>query len=494
MSSVTDLRLSRRGVLAGLGGLAMVGSAHAQTPVASPVPPRRIPSLRIGVSSLASTQSMDGMWLASLVYDSPFTWNADGRLLPAVASPTSFRGGSRFGLRVRSAVMASDGAIMTLDHLSHTIENLLESDAGWRFAWLDTLEIDGDTLWLSFSRPDASVMATLAHPAMHVMVNQLGTGPFVATGTSPSSASYRRNHLFWQVGRPHIDHLEVVEIQDDTQRSTSMATGELDILPNVPLLDVPMLANEPTVYLVGGPSNRLCHIQVRTDIAPLQDKRVRQILAAAIDRTSLVKIATADQAQAAPTLFPPDDWTEDVEPPDRLSAEAVRTALRDLGLPSDIRLHLLADNADSTLANTAVVLQDQLANCGISLSITLLDGEELALAVQHREYDLLVSYSEPWRDPHELVWPLLASDSVSNWSGYNSVEVDVALRAAIARSDREFRVGRYSRLEQIIMRDAPVIPLFRPHVWDAVSTRFPGYAALPPTTSRGLMTVLPTGM
>ncbi|MCO5217986.1 MAG: ABC transporter substrate-binding protein [Thermomicrobiales bacterium] len=489
---MTDHRLTRRGLLAGLGGLAMTGVAWAQTPVASPTPVRRIPSLRIGVSSLESAQGMDAMWLASLVYDAPLTWNAANRILPAIYSPTTFQGGSNIGLRLRTGVMASDGTLTSLHHLEAAIEQLADSESGWRLAWLNDIEINGDTLWLDLSRPDASITATLAHPSMHVLVNQHGTGPFVPQEETASGALYRRNHLFWQVSRPHIDRLDVIEISDDTQRSIAMATGELDILPNVPLLDVPMLANEPTVYLVGGPSNRLCHLQVRTDVMPLRDKRVRQILAAAIDRAALVKIATADQSQPASTLLPPDDWIQDVETPDHLSPETVRAELRDLGLPADIRLHLLADNADSTLANTAVVLQDQLANCGISLSITLLDGEELDAAVRGDEYDLLVSYSEPWRDPHELVWPLLASDGVNNWSRYDSVEIDTVLRAAIALSDREFRIGRYSRLERIILRDAPVIPLFRPHVWDAVSTRYPGYTALPPTTCRGLMTVLPT--
>ena len=118
--------------------------------------------------------------------------------------------------------------------------------------------------------------------------------------------------------------------------------------------------------------------------------------------------------------------------------------------------------------------------------------EQLTEATATGDYDLLVSYSEPWRDPHELVWPLLSSDGTHNWSGYDSVEVDTLLAAAIALSDPEFRRARYTRLESIVRKHVPCIPLFHPYVWDAVSAAYPGYAHLPPATSRRLMTLLPT--
>lgn len=498
MYSVTNLSMSRRALIAGLGGFAVAGSAHGQTPIASPVPPMRIPKLRVGVASLAyanesaSHFSLDAMWLGSLLYDAPFAWNASAKIIPALFGLAAGSSGASVGLRVNAGVMTHAGIPVTLDHLAQTLTRLQRSSQSWRLQFLEDIALIDDTLWIRFDRPDMSLPATLAHPAMAVTVGDDGTGPFVLTDSTPGIYTYTRNNLFWQVSRPHIDALEVVEIADDSQRSTAMATGELDILPNVPLLDVPMLENEPAVYLVGGPGNRVCHLQVRTDVAPLSDPRVRQILSAAIDRKSLVTIATANQADPAFTLFAPDSWIQDADSVEEISASDVRRMLRELGLPSEIRLQLLADNADSTQANTAVVLQDQMANCGISLGITLLEGQELADAKANGDFQLLVGYSEPWRDPHELVWPLLSTGGSNNWSGFASPEVDTLLRAAIVINDTDFRIGRYSRLEYLIQREVPVIPLFRPFSWDAISVKYPGYEALPAATSRGLMTLLTT--
>lgn len=435
---------------------------------------------------------MDGMWLNSLTHDSPFQWNSAGTVLPGIASRAADESTTRLGLRVRLGTLAQDGTPVTPQHFLQAIIRLQSSPDSWRLDHVRDAYVADDICWIITDRQDLSLQATLAHPSMAVFVNRVGTGPFQRGIATRAQAPYGRNTLFWQIERPHIDELQVIAIADDVQRSTAMATGELDVLPNVPLLDVPVLAAEPTIYLVGGASNRLCHLQAKLDIPPLNDVRVRQILSAAIDRASLVSIATAGQAEVATTLFPPQGWTDEIEALTTISADSVRKELRDLGLPTDIRLHLLTDNDDATLANTAVVLQDQFANIGISLSITLLDGVELADAVANGDYDLLVSYSEPWRDPHELVWPLLSSQGVDNWSGFASAEVDTLLRAAVMLDDDDFRIGRYTRLENLVRRDVPVIPLFRPYVWDAVSTRYPGYSALPPATSRGMMTLLPT--
>ena len=485
--------------MAAIGGAGVARSALAQTPEASPGALIRIPKLRIGVGSspeivpATSAIGMDAMWLSSLMYDAPMRWNDEGEVIPGVFSTTASSRSSVVNLRNRASAMFSDGSLVTARHAAASLTAIRNSRHGWRLQNVeDVSELDDGSLQIQMDRADASLMANLCHPLFGLDAGGIGTGPFVPVSSDSDSAIYRRNHLFWQVSRPHIDQLEVVYIPDDTQRSTAMATGELDVLPNVPLLDVPTLDNEPTVYLVGGPTNRLCHLQLRLSEPVLANQRVRQILSGAINRTGLVSVATADQAEPTSTLFADDEWTEDVDEVDQIPSDEVRAELQVLGIPSDLRLHLLADNADATLANTAVVLQEQLANCGISLSITLLEGDELDDAIATGGYDLLVSYSEPWRDPHELVWPLLSSLGPLNWSGYDSVEVDTLLKAATALSNEEFRRERYTRLEGIIQKDVPCIPLFRPYVWDAVRVDHPGYAPLPPATSRGLMTLLPT--
>lgn len=492
-------RFSRRSLLAGIGGLGVSRHLSAQTPEASPVPDIRIPRLRVGlgvvpnINAPVTARTLDEMWLSSLIYDSPLRWNAAGNVIGGLFRITPDTRSTKISIEPRMTSIFTDGTVVTSNHLVETLTALEGTAEAWRLQYVENYSVDDDgVLHIKLGKPDQSLIASLAHPRFGIESHGLGTGPFQPGINKSESIILRRNPMFWQIGRPHIDELEIKYIADDVQRTTAATTGEIDIMPNVPLLDVPVLQQEPALYLVGGSSNRLCHLQIQTSIPALSNARVRRVLSAAIDRAGLVTVATADQAEPTSHLFAPEYWTEDVPGAEHLPSGDVREQLTQLGIPPDWRLHLLTDNADATLANTAVILQEQLANCGISLSITLLEGDDLADAIRNGDYDLLVSYSEPWRDQHELVWPLLASNGPANWSGFNNVEVDTLLRAAIALPDLEFRSARYTRLENIIQREVPVIPLFRPYVWHAVNARYPGYSALPPATSRGMLTLLPT--
>jgi peptide/nickel transport system substrate-binding protein len=253
-----------------------------------------------------------------------------------------------------------------------------------------------------------------------------------------------------------------------------------------------MLRDDPTVYLAGGPSNRVCLLQVNLEATALQDARVRRLISRAIDRERLVQVATAGQATPTGLLFPADSWAGgEVEDVDALSGESIREELRLLGIPTDLRLRLLTNNADATLANTAVVLQEQLASCGIALSVDLLEDADLEEAIRLRDYDIVAAYTEPWRDPHELVRPLLGTDGLRNFSGYADERVEVLIRGGILREDRAFRRERYTLIERAVQEDVPVIVLFHPYSFDAVSAQVTGYSTLPPVTARGLLTVQP---
>src|SRR5699024_8084099 len=100
-------------------------------------------------------------------------------------------------------------------------------------------------------------------------------------------------------------------------------------------------------------------------------------------------------------------------------------------------------------------------------SIELLDGIELENAVRARDFDLLAAYTRPWRDPHELVRPLLASDGYANRSGYDAPQVDGMIRGATMVSDQDLRREKYTELQDRVLEDVPIIVLFRPYYFDA---------------------------
>lgn len=507
----SGITFSRRHLLlAASAAVAMPGRARAQTSVAEPESggvARRPVVVRVGMAAFPETfdpfaaRSLEHLWIGSLLFDAPARWTAEGTILPALGLGWGTSAwGHALEIALRPDARFHDGAPMTADDVRFSLERLRFGGPAvpgtWRMEHVWRIEsLASGSVRIVFDEPDAAFPSSLASPVLSVMRDtddpaktRGGTGPFSVGYIAADVIILRRNPWFWQLGRPHVESLHLREIPGDTERSTALVTGAIDLMPNVPLLDVPMLRAEPSVQLVGGPSGHLCLLHVNLHGPHLQDARVRRVLSAAIDRGRLVQVATAGQAEGSALLFPERSWARaNVEEPPQRNAETTRAELAALGIRNDLRLHLITDNADATLANTAVVLQEQLAYCGIALTVELLDGPDLREAIRLGAYDLLASYTRPWRDPHELVRPLLASDGTGNRSAYADAEVDGLIRGATITPDRATRQERYARLQERVLEDMPVIPLFRPFYFDAMSQRLTGYRLLQPVTARGLM-------
>jgi peptide/nickel transport system substrate-binding protein len=263
-------------------------------------------------------------------------------------------------------------------------------------------------------------------------------------------------------------------------------TGTVDLLIDAPLLDVPTLKEDPGVALVGGPTNRLCLLTVNLRSQAVGDPRLRRLISSAIDREDLVGAATANEATATSTLIPVDHWAgleHDIETPDPAD---IRAQLEALGAPPGIELRLVASGADASLANACVLLQEQLAWAGIALSLDLLDDTEFEEEMDQGTWDLAMTYTRYWRDPHELMRPLVTSDGSANAGGYTNNRIDYLVNLAARARIEDFRGDLYRTIQRIVIEDVPVIPLFFPNYFDAMSTRLQNYPFFLPVSASAM--------
>ncbi|MGB3328559.1 MAG: hypothetical protein WBA46_06355, partial [Thermomicrobiales bacterium] len=106
----------------------------------------------------------------------------------------------------------------------------------------------------------------------------------------------------------------------------------------------------------------------------------------------------------------------------------------------------------------------------------------------NRDYDLFITYTPPWCDPHELVRPLLHSDGPDNLMGYRNSLVDRLIERAIADPDQATRADAYKRIQEVLLVEVPLIVLFFPNYYDAMSARIQEYGWYPPVRAIGMRT------
>jgi peptide/nickel transport system substrate-binding protein len=216
---------------------------------------------------------------------------------------------------------------------------------------------------------------------------------------------------------------------------------------------------------------------------------MRALISSAINREDLVRAATAGEAMPASSLIPQGHWAALEGEMVVAAPDDVRGQLQALGEPPGMELRLIASSRDASLANACVLLQEQFAWAGIALSLDLLDDAELDASLDGGDWDLQMTYMPWWRDPHELIRPLVVSDGVMNASGYASNRVDYLAGLACRARDHAERGYLYHAIQEIIARDVPVIPLFFPNHYDATNERLESYPFFPPESAAAMARV-----
>ena len=406
-------------------------------------------------------------------------------------------------LHIRSDALFADGTSIRPEDVVASMRRARENAVGTSDAWrwehvVSISHVEGNMVRLDLSQPDASIPSLLSTWRVPVVPESWIAGASGMPAWAPASGSFQldyvmegrmrfsRNDGFFQVGRPRLTGVLCNAPTGAISRATELVAGGVDIVIDAPLLDVPMLKEDPSVILVGGATNQLCLLTVNLRSSAVARRQFRHLVSSAIDRQRLVEAATANEAVPAMALIPPDHWAGLDLAAEAADPDDVRTQLEELGEPPGIELRLVASDADASLANACVLLQEQLAFAGIALSLDLLSDSEMALEMEQGTWDLLMSYTEAWRDPHELVRPLLTSDGSLNASGYDNDRVNYLVDLATRARSNEYRGGLYQTIQQIVANDVPVIPLFFPNYYDAMSERIGNYAFYPPISATAM--------
>lgn len=508
-------RLSRRDLLrwpAGISAAALI-SVHrvraapsGDTPIRGGVPLVALAAVPDTLDPQRTTQ-LSARHLTSQLYGSVLRPNTAGDVIPDVAMAIlASPDGLSLTLYLRPGIAFHDGAPVQSRDVVASLERLGDRSISAKNAWrlehvTDLAAPDQTRIVIHLRQPDLSLPASLAAGCAAILPADTfrrgdpfatgalppGTGPFMFHAwESGGRLNLTRNPGYWRQPRPFFDGLVVSYAPEDASRTTAIVTLAVDVIEDAPLLDIATLKQDNRIVLVGGPSRRLCALRLNLRRDQMRDVRLRRLVAAAIDRTALVKAATADQAIPSMTLFPDDFWGALKKDVPAAASGKVRQGLTDLGYPAGLSLVLLCPEQDATLANAAILLQEQCAQAGVAVTLQLLAPSALARTQADGDYDLVMTWQGPWLDPHELVRPLLASDGVENTGGYANPALDRLIDAANLPADQDVRVGLYQEIQETMLQDVPWIVLFHPDQYHAAVARLRGLTAYAESSLAGL--------
>jgi ABC-type transport system substrate-binding protein len=203
-----------------------------------------------------------------------------------------------------------------------------------------------------------------------------------------------------------------------------------------------------------------------TRTKPLADRRVRQAIAHAIDRDAILQDVYFGQYTAARGILPPGTlgfnpkltgYLYDLTRARELLVEAGYPGGR--GLPP---LTIWSGAKRNDIVREHELIRKSLAAAGIVVDIRYdTTWSSFSKMVEEGKLPIFMwAWYADVPDPDNFLTKLFHSSSPRNFFGYSNAAVDGLLTSARSVGDSQRRVELYRRAEQLILDDAPIVPIF----------------------------------
>ncbi len=220
--------------------------------------------------------------------------------------------------------------------------------------------------------------------------------------------------------------------------------------------------------------------------SPLRMKALRKAINYAFDREKMVKYFRKNVGYPATAGFIPNglpSFNDKIVKGYHYDPEKVRQLLLEAGYPEgkdlpEITLH----TTDNYLEQTEFI-QSQLADNNIRVRISVDKPSVLRQAVASCEYNFFKkSWVGDYADEENFMSLFYSKNFApmgSNYTHYKNPEFDVLFEKVVREQNREVKNALYQKMDQMLIDDAPVVPLYYDQVIRLVSTRIQGLTTNP---------------
>jgi peptide/nickel transport system substrate-binding protein len=413
---------------------------------------------------LSPANTADGRSILFNVYEGLVKADKDGKLQPAVASEYRIeQDGLVYRFSIRQGLSFHDGSPLTAEDAKFTLEAAI--GANFRgFTQIDRIDVSGNTLTITLKAPDPEFLPYLTQGIVprnnpDREKNPVGTGPFIIESyTVQQSLVLRKNPHYWKEGFPKLDKVTVVFVADSDALLLSLQGGNVD---GAGVTSSIVQQLDPSRFdVVAGYSNSVQLLALNNASPPLDDVRVRQAIAYAVDIPQIIDTAFYGQGEVSGSPLIPGlsaYYEESLRSPYSRDGDRAKRLLSEAGLPSGFPLEITVPSNYTMHVDTAQVIVNQLKAAGINAGIRLVDWATwLSDVYRGRKYQAtIVSLDDSGTPltPRSFLSRYL-STSGSNFVNFNSPDYDRVYSAALLEPDEAKRIGLYKEAQKILVGSA----------------------------------------
>jgi ABC-type transport system substrate-binding protein len=336
-------------------------------------------------------------------------------VVPVLAEKWSFPDPKTFVVELRRGVKFQNGEELTAEHVKAAFDAFVSPEKPGRrgvvLKALGKIEVAGKhtVRWL-LPKPDLSAIAAASHLlvpplARHSMTREqfeakpIGSGPYKVVDWPKDGTVRLEAWDGYRGGKAFPEKLIVRHVPEPSTRVFELAAGTAQVAAAIPIEAIPMIQGNPkleVVSLTGG--SALSHvINLYKTAPPLRDKRVRQAMNYAVDRTAIVRsILGGRGAPMSAPLWPGWLGASDEVRPYAYDPEKAKALLIEAGYPNGFSFRwTVSQGVFMKDIEVAQAVANQLAKVGIKATVQPVERARLLAERNEGEYDVI-----------ELIWTM----------------------------------------------------------------------------------------
>jgi ABC-type transport system substrate-binding protein len=373
----------------------------------------------------------------------------------------------RSWLRVIDPEAPSPLATLMLD-----VEGAGEYLAGQADADAVGLRANGNQVEVDLVRPAGEFPSIVASPTFAIVPDGIddagafdaegfvGSGGYVLAEETPTGMRLQRNEHYW-AGPPPIATVHLIGDLGGRSSVTAFEEGDLDYAP-VGDIDASWIRFDPDLgpRLRTVPSLSTEYLGFDTTRPPFDDVRVRSAFAQAVDWQRLVRLAGSSTIVPATSMVPPGipgrserNFLPAHDP------DAARGLLTEAGFPGGRGFPQVTYLSGGGTVDGGFVADIE-RELGIDIRYEAMDfGSYFGRIDTEPPHIWSLGWVADYPGANDFLGVLLGTGASNNYAGWSNPDFDAAVQEAGRTTDPAEARAAYDRAEEIVQREAPIIPI-----------------------------------
>lgn len=297
--------------------------------------------------------------------------------------------------------------------------------------------------------------------------NCAGSGPYTIESFEPLEQIEFKRFDKWKAGPlPALERVIYRRIESDSTRRSLIESGDADVALSLSRKDVSDLTKSASINIYGTAAvSSTWSVDMNTQEAPFNNRKVREAIAYAIPYEEIVK--TAFYGRGVPLIGhkESDPYPSDYPVPGVYSYDLgkAKQLLAEAGFKDGFKTKLYFNQDYVSFAQPmSLLIQDSLRKIGIEVEIVNIPGSSFFDELGKHKMSMVIKNFQSWLNYPEyfFLWNFDGKEySIHNSSNYKNPELDKLIDAAYAEADTAKYNQIVSKMVKVVQEDLPRIPV-----------------------------------